>query len=179
MVLDEFLSAVCFCHVAVSNTKPEPNPGPLGSILQISISARLSQLAVWAEQSRVSPNMQGEGEPIVQDNYLSGRRNRVNSRWRGSGSWVRRWKAGGRRRRLSMRQAFREEFILHRTETEESGYPQDRHSMLAGVQPYLRMRGGEGTSRPASQDHGEASHWSPAGLSGSGYIFCSNSPVTL
>lgn len=50
-----------------------------------------------------------------------------------------------------MRQAFREEFILHRTETEESDYPRASHSMLAGGQP-----GGEGASRPASRDKAEA-----------------------
>lgn len=71
----------------------------------------------------------------VQDNYLSGRRNRVSSRWRGSSSWIRRWKAGGRGRRMSTRQAFREQFVLHRTETgnSESSSPCSPHS-----------RGGEG-----------------------------------
>lgn len=122
-----------------------------------------AQLAVQAEQSTVSRNMQGVGELIVRDNYLSGRRNRVNSRWRGSGSWIRRWKAGGRRRglsrrrRLSRRQAFREQFILHRTETEESDCPGDGTVCSPGCSPCLRVRGGEATCRPTSRDQAEAS----------------------
>ena len=47
------------------------------------------------------------GEAMIQGVYLSGRRNRVGSGWRGSSSWMRRRKARGRRWRMSVRRAFR------------------------------------------------------------------------
>lgn len=113
--------------------------------------------------------MQGVGKLAALDDYLSGRRNRVNSRRRGSGSWIRRWKAGGRRRRMRVRQAFRQQFILHRTETEATGYPQGKaqDTGLHDAAPRLASEGRKDTRACISGPSRHLCLWSPAGLSGS------------
>lgn len=75
-----------------------------------------------------------------------------------------------------MRQAFREEFILHRTETEETMIipgERDRDAGLNDAALCPHIQGGERTSRPASQDKTEASVFgAQQDCLVPGYVFC-------